>query len=176
MRISLLSFGGVFGVLPELERMVVQEHGWLTHEKFLQAYVIGQMVPGPNMAMCSMIGYWVHGWRGFLAAFAGIYTGPMIMMSAGYAIYHRHREREWVRRIERAVRPLILGLLASAAIRVFWLQTSSAVAEWMVRGMGLGLVIGCWFVFKKKWVGPFVLIFLAGLVWFGVISSTLGIG
>ncbi|NUM89597.1 MAG: chromate transporter, partial [Bdellovibrionales bacterium] len=54
-RLSLLSFGGVFGVLPELERMVVVEQGWLTSEKFLQAYVVGQFVPGPNMAMCPLV-------------------------------------------------------------------------------------------------------------------------
>ena len=175
LRISFLSFGGVFGVLPELERMVVLEHGWLTHEKFLQAYVIGQLVPGPNMAMCSLIGYWIAGWSGFLAAFAGIYSGPVLMMSAGYAVYHRNRQRDWVRRVERSVRPLILGLLSAAALRVFWLQTSSGASEWLVRILGVVLIAICWLALRKKIVGPFMLIFLAGVLWFGMVSLTVGV-
>ena len=86
-KIGFLSFGGVFGVLPELERMVVAEHHWISSEQFVHAYVIGQFLPGPNMAMCPVIGYWVHGLPGFFAAFLGIYTPPCLMMAFGWMVY-----------------------------------------------------------------------------------------
>lgn len=161
LRISLLSFGGVFGVLPELERMVVVEQGWLTSEKFLQAFVIGQFVPGPNMAMCPLIGWWIHGWRGFAAAFAGIYAGPVLVMAAAYAIYHRSREIEWVRRVERGVRPVILGLLSASCVRVWWLQTDNALS----RILGIAVVLLAAFLVKTGRVSGILLILLTGATW-----------
>lgn len=169
LRISLLSFGGVFGVLPELERMVVVEQGWLTSEKFLQAYVIGQFVPGPNMAMCPLIGWWIHGWEGFAAAFAGIYSGPMAVMTVAYALYHRNRGIAWVQKMERGVRPVVLGLLGSSVLRVWWLQTTEESPLWRV--LGALLVAGGFVLVKNGRVSGLTVIVLAGVVWTGLMAA-----
>lgn len=165
-KMGFLSFGGVFGALPELERMVVQEHGWLTSQRFVQAYVIGQFVPGPNMAMCPLIGYWVHGWAGFLAAFAGIYSGPVLVMAAAYRIYHRGRENEKVRRAERALRPVVLGLLAAASTRLWWVQLGEAGR--VEQAASLVLVGAAGWAYAKDRLGPILALFSAGLAWYAV--------
>src|SRR5262249_44881227 len=110
-RIGLVLFGGVFSVLPELQRALVDD-GLITQEGFLKAFVLGQVVPGPNMAMCTVIGWHVAGLAGAGVAFVGIYSGPGAMMGAAYALYHRWRNVTWVRRMELAMRPVVLALLA----------------------------------------------------------------
>jgi chromate transporter len=99
-----------------MQRLVVAQHGWLTRDEFVQAFAVGQVVPGPNMAMCALIGFKVAGFPGAVAAFLGIYTGPVAVMGAAYATYHRARNVEWVRRIELAFRPVVLGLLIASAL------------------------------------------------------------
>ena len=118
-RIGLVSFGGVFSVLPELQRALVDD-GLVTQEGFLKAFVLGQVVPGPNMAMCTVIGWHVAGLAGAVVAFVGIYSGPVAIMGAAYAGYHRWRNVTWVRRLELAMRPVVLGLLAASAASLMW--------------------------------------------------------
>lgn len=158
-KISFISVGGVFGVLPELERMVVVDHQWISHEAFIRSYVIAQFVPGPNMAMCPLIGYWVAGWPGWVAGFLGIYTLPLALMGGTYSLYMRHRENEIFKRAELALRPIILGALFGSATYLWLQQTKS---HW---GIGIVLtVLGVW-TYVKKWLDPFLLLVLVGVAW-----------
>ncbi len=174
-KISLLSFGGVFGVLPELERMVVDQHGWLTHEAFIQSYVIGQFVPGPTMAMCPLIGYWVDGWSGFFAGFLGIYTAPLILMSLVYFFYKKLRKIDSVRRVEFSLRPLVFGLTLASLIRLWWSQSSgftggeslSFAKAVFFHLFSLVLCGFCLYFYKREKVGPLQTIFLMGFLWWG---------
>ena len=119
-RISFLSFGGVFGVLPELERLIVHEKNWMSSQQFIQSYILGQFVPGPNMAMCPLIGYWVNGWGGFVAGFLGIYLPPLLIMAGAFSLYQRSKHISWVGRTERAWRPVVLGLTLASALKLWW--------------------------------------------------------
>ena len=170
-KISILSFGGVFGVLPELERMVVGEHGWITSERFIQSYVIAAFVPGPNMAMCPLIGYWVAGAAGFVAGFCGIYAGPILVMGAVERYFEKRKSFEWVQKFERALYPLVLGLMMAAGLRYWYTQTTSMHATDGVysnlRAILFSLlmtVVGTWAYVRKK-LGPMSLLFLTGGVW-----------
>ena len=60
--------------------------GFITPEGFVQAFVLGQVVPGPNMAMCPVIGWHVAGLAGAVVAFVGIYSGPVAIMGGAYAV------------------------------------------------------------------------------------------
>jgi len=136
-RIGLVSFGGVFSVLPELQRALVDD-GLVTQEGFLRAFVLGQVVPGPNMAMCTVIGWHVAGLAGAVVAFVGIYSGPVAIMGAAYAGYHRWRNITWVRRLELAMRPVVLGLLAASAASLMW----TAAGTHHVLALVVAVVVG----------------------------------
>lgn len=153
-------------MLPELERMVVFEHQWISSEKFVHAYVIGQFLPGPNMAMCPIVGYWVNGLPGFFAAFAGIYIPPLIMMTLGFWLYGRGRKHEAVRRAEKSIRPVILGLLLASGFRLWWVQMHEELI-WLQLSSFLLIGLGAFFYSRKK-VGPLTAIFVTGLIWYAL--------
>jgi chromate transporter len=115
-RISMISFGGVFGVLPEFQRAIVVDHHFMSADDFVSSLMLGQLVPGPNMAMCALIGYRVDGVSGAIAAGAGIYSGPTLLMFGAAALYRRLDAFEWVRRTELALRPIAAGLIASSVL------------------------------------------------------------
>ena len=157
-RLGLVSFGSVFAVLPELQRELVNQ-GFITQEGFVQAFVLGQVVPGPNMAMCTVIGWHVAGLAGALVAFVGIYSGPVAIMGAAYAVYHQWRKVNWVRRLELAMRPVVLGLLAASAASLMW----TAAGGRHLLALGVALVVGILAV--KTRLGALALLFVGAAAW-----------
>ena len=157
-RLGLVSFGGVFSVLPELQRALV-DGGLVTPEGFVQAFVLGQVVPGPNMAMCTVIGWHVAGPAGALVAFLGIYSGPVAIMGAAYAAYHRWRAVTWVRRLELAMRPVVLGLLAASAASLMW----TAAGTKHVLAIGVAVLVGV--LAAKSRLGALSLLFVGAAAW-----------
>lgn len=66
--LSLLAVGGVTSVLPEVHRVVVDVHGWLTDAEFTRMFALAQANPGPNMLIVTLIGWRVAGLPGALTA------------------------------------------------------------------------------------------------------------
>jgi chromate transporter len=151
-KISLMSIGGVFGMMPELERMIVHQNQWMTVEQFYQAYVIAQFVPGPTMSFCPIIGYMISGWTGFAAGFVGIYAAPMILTVAAFKFYSRIKSIVWVKRIELSIRPIVVGLLAASTIRLWAIQTHFEEHQLQVSIATLVLMAGTMYAYNKlKW-------------------------
>jgi len=157
-RLGLVSFGGVFAVLPELQRALVDQ-GFVTPEGFVQAFVLGQVVPGPNMAMCTVIGWHVAGLPGAVVAFVGIYTGPVAIMGAAYAVYHRWRNVTWVRRLELAMRPVVLGLLGASALSLLW----TAAGAHRLLALSVAAVVAVLGVTTR--LGAIALLFVGAVAW-----------
>jgi chromate transport protein ChrA len=161
--ISLLSFGGIYGAFPELQRVFVTQHGVLTTEQLIDAVVVAQMVPGPGMVACTLIGQRVGGLPGALTAFVGTYAAPVLFISWIAGLFDRYRSLMWVRRAEVALRPLVVGFMGAAAVTVLRQQMSghpcatvvvAAGASWLHARRVLSPLplmaaagITCWLVF-----------------------------
>jgi chromate transporter len=159
LRIGLISFGGTFGLLPALQAILVDQHHWLTADQFVQSYVVGSFVPGPNMAMTSLLGYRIAGVPGAIACALGIYAGPIAVMGMGCAYYYRNRGKAWVRRTEIALRPLVFALIFSSSALFLRQQLG---AQWM-----LGFLIGvplAWLDWNRK-LGALSCVFISGMLW-----------
>lgn len=77
-RLAMQGFGGV---LPVAQRELVDRQQWLDREQFLQMLSVAQVLPGPNIVNLSlMIGDRFFGWRGALAAMAGILLAPLALV------------------------------------------------------------------------------------------------
>src|SRR5262249_49578638 len=50
--LSLICVGGGLGVIPELQRQVVDRYHWVTAREFLDGYTLSQLTPGPTMLVC----------------------------------------------------------------------------------------------------------------------------
>ena len=56
--LSLISFGGIPSVLPDIHSLVVVTKGWATDREFADFYAIAQAMPGlPMILMMSLIGW-----------------------------------------------------------------------------------------------------------------------
>ena len=72
-----LALQGFGGVLPVAQRELVDRLHWLTPQQFLELLALSQVLPGPNIVNLGLIlGDRFFGWRGALAATAGLLLAP----------------------------------------------------------------------------------------------------
>jgi chromate transporter len=84
-RMALMGFGGV---LPIAQHVLVERERWLTNEQFIELLSLGQVLPGPNVVnLALMVGDRWFGWRGALAALAGMLLAPLAIVIALAALY-----------------------------------------------------------------------------------------
>jgi len=156
-RTSLVSFGGLYGALPELQRVFVVEHHFISSEQLIQNYVIGQLVPGPNMVACTLIGSQIAGVPGALAASLGTYLAPILLICAVAKAFHRYYGVAWVRRLEVGLRPLSIGFMGAAVVTILRSELSShAVVTVAVTALAAVLYL-------RRILGPMTLIAASGL-------------
>jgi chromate transporter len=80
---TVLAMQGFGGVIAVAQRELCDRRGWLTPPEFLAMLGTAQVLPGPNVCNLSlMVGDRFFGWRGALAALAGMITLPMMGMLA----------------------------------------------------------------------------------------------
>ncbi len=155
-RTSLVSFGGIYGALPELQRVFVVEHHFLSSDQLIQDYVVGQLVPGPNMVACTLMGQQIAGLPGALAASLGTYLAPILLISAVASAFHRYYRVTWVRRLELSLRPLAMGFMAAAVVAILRAELGShAVATLVVTVLAAVL-------YWRRVLGPMMLIAASG--------------
>ncbi len=114
-QLSLLSFGGIATILPEMQRQVVEVHGWMPAATFAALFALAQAAPGPNMLVVALIGWRVAGLAGALTATAALVLPPVLLTYAVAQAWERFRDRPWRRAIQAGLVPLTAGLVMAAA-------------------------------------------------------------
>jgi chromate transporter len=156
LRLGLLAFGGGTAILPEMERQVVDIHGWLTPEQFVDSFALGQLTPGPALLMVMVAGYAVAGPAGAVVALVAIFAPSAALMAAVVANWHRLRGSPWLVSFRRAVAAVTLGLVAAG---------SYSIVRIAVTDLPSALVAACAFVVLWRWkLHPALVILAGGLV------------
>jgi chromate transporter len=133
--LSLIAFGGMPSVMPEMQRLVVDVHHWTTPTEFIQLFAVAQAAPGPNVLIVSLIGWKVAGLAGALVALAAV-CAPAALLSWWVAdLWERFKDSPWRGAIQRAIAPLVVGLILSGG---FVLVTPTGTPDWRMWLIGAG--------------------------------------
>jgi chromate transporter len=150
--LSFQAVGGGPAVLPEMQRELHDAFG-ITPERFVQAYGFGQIVPGPNMLLVVVLGYWIAGPLGALIALLAFFLPiSFVVMWAGRSLRHV-RASPWKRAVRDGLAPVTIGLMAAGAYAMGKAATTTlitillavVVALFMIRTRinPVWLVLGC---------------------------------
>jgi chromate transporter len=157
--LSFVAFGGASALLPEMHRVVVDQHHWLNDTTFTHLYAIAQAAPGPNVLVVTLIGWEVGG---LLGAFAATLAMCLPMSVLIYLLIDRWESfagKRWQKAVSIGVAPLAVGLIFSGATLIAqsaqlgwaaWLLVAATLAAnlrtklhplWFIGiGAGLGLL------------------------------------
>jgi chromate transporter len=115
-RLSMQGFGGV---LPVAQRELVERLRWLTREQFLELLSLSQVLPGPNIINLGLIfGDRHFGWRGAVAATAGLLLGPLLLVIVLAALAVQWRHLPQVAGALHGMGVVAAGLVLSTAIKL----------------------------------------------------------
>ena len=115
--LALQGFGGALAVA---QRELVDRKRWVTEAEFAEEWGIAQILPGPNVVnLAVMFGDRHFGWRGALAALAGMISIPMALLLLLATAYTPFATHPGVTGALRGMGAVAAGMIAAAALRLW---------------------------------------------------------
>ncbi len=113
--LSFVAFGGATALLPEMHRVVVEQHQWMNDTTFTHLYAIAQAAPGPNVLVVTLIGWEVAGLAGAISATLAMCLPMSVVIYLLIDRWHGFAGKRWQQAISLGVAPLAVGLVFSGA-------------------------------------------------------------
>ncbi len=102
-----------------VQRELVDRRGWLSQEQFAQDWAVAQILPGPNVVNLSiMFGERHFGWRGAVAASAGILIAPTLLVLAVGSLYLQYADHLAVGGALRGMGAVAAGLVIGTGLKL----------------------------------------------------------
>lgn len=124
---SVMLFGGGFVFIPLIQEIVVDGHGWVTQQEFIDSIALGQVTPGPILISATFIGYKVAGLLGAVAATVGIFAPPAVLMLISTHYLDKIKGSVTLKGALRGIRSAVIGMIAAAA----YVVGATAEANWV---------------------------------------------
>ena len=127
-KVGLLTIGGGLAMIPVIQQEMTRL-GWLNTQQFLDILGIAQMTPGPfSVNTATFVGYRVIAdyftespWLGLIGALVGtisVCLPSLICINLLGAFWWRNRSHPCMTKVFDILRPLVTGLIITAAIRL----------------------------------------------------------
>jgi len=116
--LSVLAVGGGLAILPEMKKLTVDQYHWVTDDQFVDFYSLGQMAPGPNMIMVTLIGFKVAGLAGAISVLIAFFLPASVLTFGANRLWHRLAAWPWRESIRRGLGPVTVGLMIAGVISI----------------------------------------------------------
>ncbi|MCH5220448.1 MAG: chromate transporter [Muribaculaceae bacterium] len=169
-KIGLFGFGGGYAMLSLIENEIVSP-GWITEKMFTDIVAISQMTPGPiGINSATYIGYVAPGEAGFDGWWWGI-LGSLIctlvvvlpsflLVTFASRYIRRHHDSALVKGIFSGLRPVVVGLIASAALLLMNGANFGTENSDIIISVAICVIAFCTVYFTK--IHPILIIIAAG--------------
>jgi len=114
LTLSLLAVGGAITTVPDMQRFVVREHGWISDAQFTASIALAQAAPGPNVLFVAVIGFNVGGMGGVLATMIGTLLPSTTLALMATRWGDRNRDSRGMKSFTTGMAPITIGLLMSS--------------------------------------------------------------
>lgn len=163
LKIGLFGFGGGYAMLSLIQREVV-DSGWITSTTFTDIVAISQMTPGPiGINSATYIGYVVTGsvWGSLLATITVVLPPFVLVLYASHFI-RRHKESAIIKGVFMGLRPVVVGLIASAALLLMNADNFGTATPECIKSIAICVASFCVVYFTR--IHPIFIIIAAGII------------
>ncbi len=157
-KIGLFGFGGGYAIAALIQDEVVNVNHWLSVAQFTDIMAISQATPGPIAINCATyVGYTATGsiLGSALATFAVILPS-IIIVGLISVFYVKFKQNKYVESAMTGLKPLVVGLLASAAILLCTKENFIDIYSYIIFGITA--------VASVMKANPIILLCLSGIV------------
>ncbi|MEF9923558.1 MAG: chromate transporter [Muribaculaceae bacterium] len=158
LKIGLFGFGGGYAMLTLIQKEVVGS-GWITNNTFTDIVAISQMTPGPiGINSATYIGYVVTNsiWGSIVTTTTVVLPSFFLVLFTSHFV-QRHKNSDVIKGIFSGLRPVIVGLIASAALLLMNKENFTDYSYSII----IAITSFCLVYFTK--IHPIFVIILAGI-------------
>ena len=147
-----------------VQREMVEKKRWMTREEFVEDWAVAQIMPGPNVVNLSlMIGSRYFGFKGALAALAGMLAAPLVIVLLLALLYAQFAGHPGVQGALRGMGAVAAGLIAATGLKLFGALQKNVLGITLCIGLGVLCFIA---IALLRWPLAYVLLGLGGLACF----------
>lgn len=173
-KIGLFGFGGGYAILSLIQNEVVTKYGWMTTSEFTDIVAISQMTPGPiGINAATYVGYTSVVNAGFsaswgvagslLASFSTLLPSFILMVIVSRFLM-KYAGHPSIQAVFSVLRPIVIGLIASAALLLMNSDNFGTPATQPVRFyVSIVLCILSFLAINRWKVSPLIVILVAGV-------------
>ena len=174
LKIGFFGFGGGCAMLALIENEIVTP-GWITEQMFTDIVAISQMTPGPiGINSATYIGYVapaqssaalsspLFGILGSLLCTLVVVLPSFILVRYAGHYIARHRDSAWLKGVFAGLRPVVVGLIASAALLLMNSANFGSSFTDVTKSVILAAIALVLALFTK--IHPIMLIIAGGLI------------
>lgn len=137
---SMIAFGGVNALLPELLNLAVNQEQWIDLQTFSDYFAIAQAAPGPNFMTVTLLGWHIYGIIGALVATFAIVWPSSVLIFFLQRFILGIKDPVKKKSIQYAAAALAIGLVLSSAWEIA-LQINHGVAAYLLTIATIGLTL-----------------------------------
>ena len=163
LKIGLFGFGGGYAMLSLIQREIV-DSGWITSQMFTDIVAISQMTPGPiGINSATYIGYALTGSIfGSVLATATVVAPPFVLILYTGHFIRRHKDSPIIKSIFKGLRPVVVGLIASAALLLMNAENFGSDNNMLLKTVPI--CIGSFLIVYFTKIHPIFVIILSSIV------------
>ncbi len=156
--ISLTLFGGGYVFIPYLDKIVVEQIGWLTKREFIDSIAMGQITPGPILITATFIGYKINGITGAFFSTISIFLPSSVVIIFFSRVYYFIKKNNTIKLIIKGFKIGIIGLIYYSGYIIMFKQLES------YNIISILICIFSIFVLNKTKIHPIFLILIFGML------------
>lgn len=175
LQVGAFSVGGGYAAMPLIEEQAVTFHGWITAAEFADLVTIAEMTPGPiALNAATFVGMRMAGLPGALAATFGCVLPSLVIVTLLSWLYTRFRSGKVMQSMLDFLRPVVVGLIASAALSLIHVACTTSEGAFSPVGAALMMMafLALHLKHDKKRLNPILIMSACGLC--GVVLHALG--
>jgi chromate transporter len=126
-------FGGPIATVGYMQRDLVERHGWVSRDDFLDGVALGQAMPGPLAAQVTMwVGYLARGALGALAVAVAFILPSFVVVLGLAVVYARSEGLGWVQAVFHGIAPGVMAIIVLAAVKLARLTNGRDARLWAI--------------------------------------------
>ncbi len=165
---TALALQGFGGVLAVAQRVLCEQHRWVTREDFVEILAVSQVLPGPNVVnMSLMIGDRFFGWRGAVAALAGMMSVPTVLVLLLSTLYMHYADVPAVAGALKGMGAVAAGMIVGTAAKLVPVLRGNPMGRSVSLGIGaVTFVCIAWLRWPLLFVLPVLGVLACGYAWY----------
>lgn len=172
LQVGAFSIGGGYAAMPLIRALAVDAHAWLSAAEFADLVTIAEMTPGPiAVNAATFVGMRLSGLPGALAATLGCVLPSLVIVNLLSWCYSRFRQSRAMQTVLMTLRPVVVALIASAAVSLIQVACTSDAGDFSLSGCAL--MIAAFIALRRTKCSPIPVMLLCGVC--GIVLHALGV-